>query len=91
MGINIAIIGGGASGLIAAIKAASMGASVTIFEKNLKLGKKILATGNGRCNYLNIHADKYGYNHPFFVEPIFDQFGVNDTIEFFKSLGYTLR
>lgn len=87
MGINIAIIGGGASGLIAAIKAASMGASVTIFEKNLKLGKKILATGNGRCNYLNIHADKYGYNHPFFVEPIFDQFGVNDTIEFFKKLG----
>ena len=63
---NIAVIGGGASGLIAAIIAASNGHKVTIFEKNNKLGKKILATGNGRCNIANKNYKlenfhKYGY------------------------------
>ena len=47
---NVIVVGGGASGLMAAISAAKSGASVCILEHNEKLGKKILATGNGRCN-----------------------------------------
>ena len=47
---DIAIIGGGASGLVAAITAARLGSNVTIFERQNRIGKKILVTGNGRCN-----------------------------------------
>ena len=56
--IKIAIIGGGASGLFAAISALESGkeASVTIFERMNRVGKKILATGNGRCNITNEFA-----------------------------------
>ena len=50
---NIIVIGGGASGLVAAITAARKGSRVTILEKNNKCGKKLLLTGNGRCNYWN--------------------------------------
>ena len=50
---NILVIGGGASGMVAAIQAARCGSQVTIFEKNNKCGKKLALTGNGRCNYWN--------------------------------------
>ncbi len=86
---NIAIIGGGASGLIAAITAASNGNTVTIFEKNNKLGKKILATGNGRCNITNqdIQLKNFHSQNINFVQNILDQFTLTDTLEFFKSIG----
>ena len=50
---DIIIVGGGASGMMAAITAARRGASVCILERKERLGKKILATGNGKCNYTN--------------------------------------
>ncbi|MBR4966544.1 MAG: NAD(P)/FAD-dependent oxidoreductase [Lachnospiraceae bacterium] len=50
---KIAVIGGGAAGMIAAIRASELGAKVTVFEKNEKLGKKIYITGKGRCNVTN--------------------------------------
>ena len=50
---RVCVIGGGASGLIAAIFAAREGALVTLLEQNERLGKKLLATGNGRCNLTN--------------------------------------
>lgn len=53
MSNNIAIIGGGASGMMAGIVASKCGATVTIFEKNTRVGKKLLSTGNGRCNITN--------------------------------------
>ena len=56
--MKIAVIGGGASGLTAAIAAARNGAEVTICEKLNRVGKKILATGNGRCNYTNMNLSK---------------------------------
>ena len=56
---NVTIIGGGASGLTAAITAASAGARVTLIEQNDRVGKKILSTGNGRCNYTNLRQVKY--------------------------------
>ena len=59
---KVFIIGGGASGLTAAIKASKNGFDVTIFEKNNKLGKKILITGNGKCNYWNENQDINNYH-----------------------------
>ena len=51
------IIGGGASGMMAAIQAAESGASVTILERRDRIGKKLLATGNGRCNLGNLEFE----------------------------------
>ena len=59
---KVFIIGGGASGLTAAIKASKNGNDVTIFEKNNKLGKKILITGNGKCNYWNENQSISNYH-----------------------------
>ena len=55
--MNIAIIGGGASGMIAAITAADMGAEVTIFEHMPRMGRKLLLTGSGKCNISNTDMD----------------------------------
>ncbi len=84
---NIFVIGGGASGILAAIVAKRNGSNVTILEKNPRIGKKILATGNGRCNYTNIKVDKDAYNHPDFVHAVLNQFSVSDAIGFFEELG----
>ena len=51
--IGVVVVGGGAAGLVAAIMAARNGAKVLILEHNEVPGKKILATGNGKCNYTN--------------------------------------
>lgn len=86
---EIIIIGGGAAGMVAAISAARNGAKVTILEHKEKLGKKILATGNGKCNYTNLHQNINCYrseNVPF-VEEVFSHFNEKNTIEFFKQLG----
>ena len=58
---EIAVIGGGAAGMMAAIQAAYAGAAVTIYERNDRVGKKILSTGNGKCNFSNeiMNADCY--------------------------------
>ncbi len=84
---KVFVIGGGASGIMAAISAKRNGANVTILERNSRIGKKILATGNGRCNYSNKDATKKDYNHPEFVDVVFDAFGPEHTIRFFESLG----
>ena len=88
---DIAIIGGGASGLVAAIVAARKQKSVCIIERNPRIGKKILATGNGRCNYTNVQMTSLDYNHPSFVQEIFSQFGVLETISFFDELGIVCK
>ncbi|MBU0996480.1 MAG: NAD(P)/FAD-dependent oxidoreductase [Firmicutes bacterium] len=87
----IYVIGGGASGMMAAIGARRNGAEVTILERNSRIGKKILATGNGRCNYSNLGATKKDYNHPEFVDVVFDGFGPAQTLRFFESLGIVPR
>ncbi len=84
---EIIVIGGGASGILAAIVARRNGANVTLLEKNPRIGKKILATGNGRCNYTNVLANADDYNHPDFVAPVLDLFGPDRTIAFFERLG----
>ncbi len=86
---NVTIIGGGASGLTAAITAASAGAGVTLLEQNDRVGKKILSTGNGRCNYTNLHQEPSCYHseNPAFPWGIIRQFDAGETISFFKDLG----
>ena len=69
---QIFVIGAGASGLMAAIQAAVYGAAVTVLEQNDRPGRKICATGNGRCNMTNLNQDENAYrgSHPEFVKPI---------------------
>lgn len=90
--MDIAVIGGGASGLTAAIAAARNGAHVTVFERNDKVGKKILVTGNGKCNISNMSlSEEYYYSEDRdFVVSAFNKFGLDDTLSFFKGLGLLL-
>ena len=53
---HVLVIGGGAAGMTAAVSARRLGVQVTILEKNPRVGKKILATGNGRCNFTNTNT-----------------------------------
>lgn len=91
---RVLIIGGGASGLMAAIMAARNGAQVTLLEHNEKPGKKICATGNGKCNLTNLSSpvDAYRGSCPDFAKEALDAFSVQDTIRFFSELGiYTVN
>lgn len=91
MGKDIVVIGGGASGMISAIVASRNGADVTLLERNDRLGKKLLATGNGRCNYTNINLsnDNYHGKNPKFTYSALGSFDVGMTIDFFERLGIT--
>lgn len=86
---NVTIVGGGASGLVAGIFAARQGHKVTILEHKDKIGKKILATGNGKCNYTNLVQlpECYRSNDSTFPMKVLSIFGVHETIDFFRQLG----
>lgn len=86
---DIAIVGGGASGMVAAISAARAGVKVVILEHMDRIGKKILATGNGKCNYTNEDQslEHYRGEHPEFILPVMEQFGFEKTVSFFEELG----
>jgi predicted Rossmann fold flavoprotein len=86
---QLIVVGGGAAGMMAAVSAGRLGAAVTILEKNERVGRKILATGNGRCNYSNINTDITYYHgaNPKFTYSALASFAVDDTIEFFRKLG----
>lgn len=82
------VVGAGASGMVAAITAARRGRSVLIVEHMDKPGKKLLATGNGKCNYTNgvMSSDCY-YGNQELIESVLDRFGKDDTISFFREIG----
>lgn len=86
---DVIVVGAGASGLLAAVVAARQGRSVTILEHKDRIGKKILATGNGKCNYTNLNQDFSFYrgDYPGFVEVPLNIFGAEDAIAFFQELG----
>lgn len=87
---DIAIIGGGASGLVAAISAKRQNnsLSVAIFESNQRAGKKLLTTGNGRCNLGNAGnlSGRY-HGDTAFAERVLNKFTTSNTIDFFNSIG----
>ncbi len=86
---DVIIVGAGASGLTAGIQAAKSGASVLILEHMDKAGKKILVTGNGKCNFTNQKQGiaYYRGKNPAFVLPVLAQFGLQETLYFFETLG----
>ena len=86
---NLVIIGAGASGMMAAVQAARLGARVTLLECNDRPGRKLNATGNGRCNFTNLDqpAGAYRSSLPGFEIPVLSSFSVQDTIRFFTGLG----
>ncbi|MBQ7459166.1 MAG: aminoacetone oxidase family FAD-binding enzyme, partial [Bacteroidales bacterium] len=89
--VDVLVIGAGAAGCIAAIKAAEAGASVALLEKNAKLGRKIMITGKGRCNITNAKKWSEFSSHlhpkPAFLKAAFHNFSNLDTIAFFESIG----
>ena len=84
-----AIIGGGAAGICAAIGTARKGEPVVLCEKTTQLGKKILASGNGRCNLLNEDFNESYYNPAAraLAKSVFSQYGKAEILSFFKELG----
>ena len=78
---DLAIIGGGAGGLFAGTIAGENGLSTIIIEKENKLGKKLLATGNGRCNIANMNFYDYCYNNPQYVKRIYEEFSLKDKLQ----------
>ena len=89
MKTEIAVIGGGASGLMAAITAKKSGKEVVILERKDRILKKVLITGNGRCNITNVNADISNYfgKNISSVENILNKFTPQDTMDFFNGLG----
>ena len=90
----IAIIGGGASGMAAALAAAECpGAQVVLLERQARLGRKLQATGNGRCTVSNLHARQGGYHGdaPGFHEDALNCFPPEETLQWFRKMGlYTV-
>ena len=84
------IIGGGAAGMAAAIAAAEAGGRVTLIERQSRVGRKLLATGNGRCNLSNRAAGDGTHYHgeqPGFSRAVLARYGVEDTLAWFRALG----
>lgn len=92
---DLIVVGGGASGLMAAGRAGERGKKVLLLEKNKSLGEKLKITGGGRCNITNAEFDQrvllraYGKAEQFLYS-LFSQFGVKDTFSFFESKGLPL-
>lgn len=92
---DVIVVGGGASGMMAAGRAGELGKSVLLIEKNKNLGEKLKITGGGRCNIANAQFDaqilllNYGRAAQFLFSP-FSQFGVKETFSFFESRGLPL-
>ncbi len=87
--MQVIVIGGGASGMMAAITAAAGGCRVTLLEQNPKLGKKLYATGNGKCNLTNLRMRPGDYRgtHPEFAWEALERFSVSDTLRSFADMG----
>ena len=84
---KVAIVGGGAAGLMTAV----LLGDATIYDKNAKLGKKILVTGNGRCNLTNVNLSGDNYNNPVFMQKYLDKYGYDYQKALFEDMGMLLR
>lgn len=90
---QIGVIGGGAAGMMAAITAAKEGAQVTILERNDRVGKKILQTGNGKCNLGNraLSVECYHGGDPEWIRDALERFDTEDIVRFFQSIGLMVK
>jgi predicted Rossmann fold flavoprotein len=86
---TVAVIGAGASGMTAALQAAWKGASVTLFERNAVVGRKLLVTGSGRCNLTNdaVAAVAYTCADPKWMDVLLSRFGVPDLLAMLAEIG----
>ncbi len=86
---DVAVVGGCAAGMAASINAKRLNPklNIVIIEKLPRIGKKILATGNGRCNLTNLSAVASDYKNPEFVESVFEKYPPRKVVEFFESTG----
>ncbi len=87
---QIIIIGGGASGLAAACLCAERGLRVTLLEKEARVGRKLLATGNGRCNLINLGEPAY-FGDTAFAGAVLSRCGVPQVRDFWQGLGLLIR
>ena len=87
--MKVLVIGGGAAGMMAALTAAENGHPVTLLERQARVGRKLLATGNGRCNLTNRHAAPAHYHgqEPDFCRFALEAFSVQDTLDWFARHG----
>jgi predicted Rossmann fold flavoprotein len=87
--MTVAVIGAGASGMMAALLAARRGAAVTLFERNSQVGRKLLVSGSGRCNITNAAAaaPKYACADPAWLDTLFSYFGVDDLLGLLGEIG----
>ncbi|MDD6811704.1 MAG: aminoacetone oxidase family FAD-binding enzyme [Lachnospiraceae bacterium] len=90
---KIAVIGGGAAGMMAALQAARAGADVELYERNDRVGKKLLATGNGKCNFSNTEMSVHAYygSAVSLYDTLFPIFGVKETVDFFSQEGMLIK
>lgn len=90
---TVGVVGGGAAGMMVAITAARQGASVTILERGERVGRKLLMTGNGKCNLGNLclDADMYYGGSREWIQNVLSCFGVEDTVHFFRELGLLIK
>ena len=91
--IQVLVVGGGASGMVAAIAAARNGARVLVLEKKKRPGRKLLATGNGRCNFTNRVQERNCYRSSDMDLPmrVIQKFGWEDSVRFFDEIGVLAR
>ena len=85
--MKVGIIGGGAAGIMSALFACKGKNEVTVIEHNDKLLKKILSTGNGKCNFTNTRMEAANFHNNYRVIEFIDRFSRFDTIKFFNSIG----
>lgn len=92
MKTEVIVVGAGASGLASAIEAARCKASVTVLEHTSKAGKKLLATGNGKCNLTNLAMPEGALRggKPEFIKEVLSKVSVGDAMNFFRDLGLVL-
>lgn len=91
--VDVAIIGGGPSGMVAALAATARGVSVCLLEKSARVGRKLLATGNGRCNLSNVDLSFHHYHGSAaetLLPAVFKTYGQEEVAAFWENLGIEL-
>lgn len=90
---KIAVIGGGAAGMMAAIQASGDETLVELYERNDRVGKKLLSTGNGKCNFSNTDMNSSAYYGSAVsrYDKLFSEFGVKESIDFFSQTGMLIK